>query len=55
MSIAEVAEQSVPFALNLNAKFRNTEVRTGVLISGSSGWENLRRSLNMTMTFVLGG
>jgi O-succinylbenzoate synthase len=38
MSIAEVAEQSVPFALNLNAKFRNTEVRTGVLISGSSGW-----------------
>lgn len=38
MSIAEIAEQSVPFALNLNAKFRNTEVRTGVLISGSSGW-----------------
>jgi O-succinylbenzoate synthase len=38
MSIAEVAEQSVPFALNLNAKFRNTEVRTGVMISGSSGW-----------------
>ena len=38
MSIAEIAEQSVPFALKLNAKFRNTEVRTGVLISGPSGW-----------------
>jgi len=38
MSIAEIAEQSVPFALNLNAKFRNTQVRTGALISGSSGW-----------------
>lgn len=38
MSIAEVAEQSVPFALNLSAKFRNTEVRTGALISGPSGW-----------------
>lgn len=38
MSIAEIAEQSIPFALNLNAKFRNTEVRRGVLISGPSGW-----------------
>lgn len=38
MSIVEIAEQSVPFALNLNAKFRKTEVRTGALISGSSGW-----------------
>jgi len=38
MSIAEIAEQSVPFALNLNAKFRNTRLRTGALISGSSGW-----------------
>ena len=38
MSITELAEQSVPFALNLNAKFRNTEVRTGALISGTSGW-----------------
>jgi O-succinylbenzoate synthase len=38
MSIAEIAEQSIPFALNLNAKFRNTQVRTGVLISGPSGW-----------------
>jgi O-succinylbenzoate synthase len=38
MSIVEVAEQSVPFALNLNAKFRNTQIRTGALISGSSGW-----------------
>jgi len=38
MSIVEIAEQSVPFALNLNAKFRNTQIRTGALISGSSGW-----------------
>ena len=38
MSIAEIAEQSVPFALNLTAKFRNTQVRTGALISGSAGW-----------------
>jgi o-succinylbenzoate synthase len=38
MSITELAELSVPFALNLNAKFRNTEVRTGALISGASGW-----------------
>lgn len=38
MSIAEVAEQSVPFALDLNGKFRNTQVRTGTLISGPSGW-----------------
>ena len=38
MTIAEIAEQSVPFALNLNSTFRNTKVRTGVLISGSSGW-----------------
>ena len=38
MSIVEIAEQSIPFALNLNAKFRNTEVRTGALISGPSGW-----------------
>lgn len=38
MSIAEVAEQSVPFALELSAKFRNTQVRTGALISGPSGW-----------------
>jgi O-succinylbenzoate synthase len=38
MSIAEIAEQSIPFALNLTAKFRSTEVRTGVSISGSSGW-----------------
>ena len=38
MSILEVAEQSVPFVLNLNAKFRNTQIRTGALISGSSGW-----------------
>ena len=38
MSIAEIAEQSVPFALNLTARFRNTQVRTGALISGSAGW-----------------
>lgn len=38
MSIVEIAEQSVPFALKLNPKFRNTQVRTGALISGSLGW-----------------
>ena len=38
MSIAEIAEQSIPFALNLTAKFRSTQIRTGVLISGPSGW-----------------
>jgi O-succinylbenzoate synthase len=38
MSIAEIAEQSIPFALNLIAKFRSTQIRTGVLISGPSGW-----------------
>jgi len=38
MSIANIAEQAVPFALNLTANFRNTEVRTGALISGPSGW-----------------
>jgi O-succinylbenzoate synthase len=38
MSIAEIAEQSIPFALNLSGNFRNTQVRTGVLISGPSGW-----------------
>jgi len=38
MSIAEIAEQSIPFSLNLTAKFRNTEVRTGSLIGGPSGW-----------------
>jgi O-succinylbenzoate synthase len=38
MSIAEIAEQAIPFALKLNGKFRNTQTRTGVLISGPSGW-----------------
>lgn len=38
MSITNIAEQAVPFVLNLTAKFRNTEVRRGVLISGPSGW-----------------
>ena len=33
MSIADIAEQSIPFALNLNGNFRNTQVRTGVLIT----------------------
>ena len=38
MSIAEIAEQTIPFALKLNGNFRNTQTRTGVLISGPSGW-----------------
>jgi O-succinylbenzoate synthase len=38
MTIAEIAEQAIPFALKLNGKFRSTETRTGVLISGPSGW-----------------
>ena len=38
MSIAEIAKQSIPFALELNGKFRDTQRRTGVLISGPSGW-----------------
>ena len=38
MSIANIAEQSVPFALNLTSTFRKTSIRTGVLISGTSGW-----------------
>ena len=38
MSIAEIAEQAIPFALKLNGNFRNTQTRTGVLISGPSGW-----------------
>jgi O-succinylbenzoate synthase len=38
MSIAEIAEQAIPFALKLNGKFRNTQTRTGALISGPSGW-----------------
>lgn len=38
MSIVEIAEQSVPFALDLNSEFRSTQVRTGALISGPSGW-----------------
>ena len=38
MSIADIAEQSVPFALNLTSTFRKTSIRTGVLISGTSGW-----------------
>ena len=38
MSIAEIAEQAIPFALKLNGNFRNTQTRTGVLVSGPSGW-----------------
>lgn len=38
MSIEEIAEVASPFALPLRAKFRNTTVRTGVLIAGSTGW-----------------
>ena len=38
MTIAEIAEQGIPFALKLNGKFRSTQVRTGVLISGPAGW-----------------
>lgn len=38
MSIAEIAEQAIPFALKLNVKFRATQTRTGALLSGPSGW-----------------
>ena len=38
MFIAEIAEQAIPFALKLNGNFRSTQTRTGVLISGPSGW-----------------
>lgn len=38
MSIEDIAQAASPFALPLRAKFRNTTVRTGVLISGSTGW-----------------
>jgi len=38
MTIAEIAEQGIPFALKLNGKFRSTQVRTGILISGPAGW-----------------
>ena len=38
MTIAKIAEQAIPFALKLNGNFRNTQTRTGALISGPSGW-----------------
>ncbi len=38
MSIELVAQQCVPFSLNLTSEFRGITVRTGALISGSTGW-----------------
>lgn len=38
MTIELIAQQSVPFSLNLNNEFRGIKVRTGALISGSTGW-----------------
>lgn len=38
MSIELVAQQCVPFSLDLNNEFRGIKVRTGALISGSTGW-----------------
>ena len=38
MSIELIAQQAVPFSLNLNTEFRGVKVRTGALISGSTGW-----------------
>lgn len=38
MTIVEIAEQAIPFALKLNGKFRSTQTRAGVLLSGPSGW-----------------
>ena len=38
MSIELVAKQCVPFSLNLTTEFRGIGVRTGALISGSTGW-----------------
>ena len=38
MSIELVAKQCVPFSLNLTNEFRGIGVRTGALISGSTGW-----------------
>ncbi|MFM1777442.1 MAG: hypothetical protein RL741_60 [Actinomycetota bacterium] len=38
MSIELVAQQSVPFSLDLTNEFRGIKVRTGALISGSTGW-----------------
>ncbi len=38
MSIELIAQQCVPFSLKLTNEFRGTKVRTGTLISGSTGW-----------------
>lgn len=38
MSIELVAQQCVPFSLHLSNEFRGIKVRTGALISGSTGW-----------------
>lgn len=38
MSIELVAQQCVPFSLDLTNEYRGIKVRTGALISGSTGW-----------------
>lgn len=38
MSIEEIAQVASPFALALKSKFRNTTIREGVLLAGSTGW-----------------
>lgn len=38
MSIVEIAQSASPFALPLTSQFRQTTMRTGVVIAGSSGW-----------------
>ena len=38
MSIELVAQQCVPFSLDLTNEFRGIKVRTGALISGATGW-----------------
>ena len=55
MSIAEISEQTIPFALKLNGKFRNTQTRTGVLILGLQDGASLHPSLNTVMRFALSG
>lgn len=38
MSIELIAQQAVPFCLNLKTEFRGVKVRSGALISGATGW-----------------
>lgn len=38
MAIENLANQAVAFALPLTTKFRATEIRTGLVFEGSSGW-----------------